>query len=188
MFLWLLLLLLLLLLLFIVVDDVDSPILIVNLALSRQSCSACFLFQMQGSNINFSASNMVGSFACWCFVSDRRRTANSVSAVSHFWAFLFFLDLLCFYELKLVFDGDIDSDILLQASRKKKGQSGFCRWSFCNFCCCCFFCTELSFLHGNSDSFCVRERRRRANWASAASHFHPCPAVTLQTLLRSLPS
>ena len=127
-------------------------------------------------------------FLCWCFVPDRRKPANSVSAVSHFWAFLFFLDLLCFYELKLVFDGDIDSDVLLQASRKKKGQSGFCRWSFCNFCCCCFFCTELSFLHGNSDSFCVRERRRRANWASAASHFHPCPAVTLQTLLRSLPS
>ena len=74
-------------------------------------------------------------FLCWCFVSDQRRTANSVSAVSHFWALLFFLDFLWFYELKLVFDGDIDSDILLQASRKKKGQSGFCRWSFCNFCC-----------------------------------------------------
>ena len=45
---------------------------------------------------------------------DRRKPANSVSAVSHFWAFLFFLDLLCFYELKLVFDGDIDSGISLE--------------------------------------------------------------------------
>ena len=84
-------------------------------------------------------------FLCWCFVPDRRKPANSVSAVSHFWAFLFFLDLLCFYELKLVFDGDIDSDVLLQASRKKKGQSGFCRWSFCNFCCCCYFARSYHF-------------------------------------------
>ena len=126
-------------------------------------------------------------FLCWCFVPDRRKPANSVSAVSHFWAFLFFLDLLCFYELKLVFDGDIDSDILLQASRKKKGQSGFCRWSFCNFCCCCFFARSYHFYMEIVIVF-VWERRRRANWASAASHFHPCPAVTLQTLLRSLPS
>ena len=91
--------------------DIDGPILIVDLALSRQSCSACFLFKWKDI-ISIFLLAIWWKFLCWCFVCDQRRTANSVSAVSHFWALLFFLDLSCFYELILVFDGESDSDVL----------------------------------------------------------------------------
>ena len=69
---------------------VVGPISIDDLALSTQSCSACFLFQMEGYNINFSASNMVEVFVLMFCVRPKKNSQFGFCCVSLLgFAFLF---------------------------------------------------------------------------------------------------